>query len=301
MIERALAYFSAAAEHGSIHEAAKALRVAQSAISRQIQKLEMRYGMALLERHARGIKLTAAGELMLHHAHDSMQASKRLGAEFDALHGLRHGRVQLHTIESLVQDFLPQAITRFRARHPGISFDVTVEGTDQIVLALREGRTDIGIAFSPPRSSELITLFKVREPMVVLMRVGHPLARRRTVALAEALQFPVAVPARNSGSRLLVDAACKAARLNLAPVLETNSVQFLVRLVRESDTVTFLPRLSAVQSLHAGELVAGAIRDARLAAATIEALAPAQRDAPPAVREFQRFLIGEFQLLRVAH
>jgi DNA-binding transcriptional LysR family regulator len=300
MVDKALMYFAKAAEHGSIHEAARALHVAQSAVSRQILKLESHWGMALLERHARGIKLTAAGDVLMRHARDSFHQAQRMRTELDALRGLPRGRIRLHAIESVVQDFLPLAASRFCARHAGVVFDIAIDGTDQIVLALREGRADIGITFCAPPDRHLITLFKAREPMLALLRAGHSLARRKIVTLDEALRFPIALPMRNSGSRMLIDAACKATKRELRPVLETNSVQFLVRFVRHSDAITFLPRLSAGPSLKAGDVVGVPVRDPLLASATIETLTLARRKLSPAVDEFQRFLRAEFQSLPVA-
>ncbi len=66
-------YFAAIAQHASIRDAADALNVAQSALSRQILKLEQDFGMALFERHPRGVALTAAGEVYLRYARSRLR------------------------------------------------------------------------------------------------------------------------------------------------------------------------------------------------------------------------------------
>ena len=191
-----LRYFATVARRGSIREAAEELHVAQSALSRQIQKLEQEFGVPLFQRHARGVELTSAGEIFLRHARSSLRQTERVRSELDALKGLRRGTITIQSIESLVPGVLPQAIMQFRARHPGITFEVTVDRTDRIITAVREGRTDIGLAFYPPVEPDLTTVFKMREPLVALMSPRHPLAGRPKVSLADSVIYPIALAAQ---------------------------------------------------------------------------------------------------------
>ena len=80
-----LRYFATVARRGSIREAAEELHVAQSALSRQIQKLEQEFGVPLFQRHARGVELTSAGEIFLRHARSSLRQTERVRSELDAL------------------------------------------------------------------------------------------------------------------------------------------------------------------------------------------------------------------------
>ena len=292
-----LRYFATVARRGSIREAAEELHVAQSALSRQIQKLEQEFGVPLFQRHPRGVELTSAGEIFLRHARSSLRQTERVRSELDALKGLRRGTITIQSIESLVPGVLPQAIMRFRARHPGITFEVTVDRTDRIITAVREGRTDIGLAFYPPVEPDLTTVFKMREPLVALMSPRHPLAGRPKVSLADSVVYPIALPLKNSGSRVLIDIACKTAGIYMVPVLETNSIQFRVQFVQVDNGITFHSRLSARDSLRTGDLVAVPIRDRIVNTATIDAVTHASRELPLAAEEFLRFLQGELQNL----
>lgn len=298
MVNAGLRYFSAVARRGSFREAAEDLHIAQSALSRQIQRLEADFGVPLFERHARGVRLTSGGEIFLRYARSSMRQVERVRSELDALKGLRRGTIAIQSIESLVQHLLPRAIARFSERHPGISFAVTIDGSDHIVAAVREGRTDIGLVFHSPAESDLQAAFKVREPMVALMSPRHPLAGRSRISLADSLAYPVALPVRNSGSRIVIDVACKAAGIHIAPVLETNSIQLMVHFVHVNFGITFLSRLSAWDSLKSGELVAVSLRDRIVNTSTIDAITQASRQLPLAAEEFLRFLQSQFQELR---
>jgi DNA-binding transcriptional LysR family regulator len=293
-----LRYFATVARHGSIREAAEELNVAQSALSRQIQKLEQDFGVPLFQRHARGVELTSAGEIFLRHARSSLRQTERVRSELDALKGLRRGTINMQSIESLVQSLLPQAIMRFSARHPGITFNVTIDRTDRIITAVREGRTDSGLVFYPPVDRELMTVFRVREPLVALMSPRHPLAHRPRISLADSVAYPIALPLKNSGSRILIDIACKAAGIYIAPVLETNSIQLRVHFVQVNNGITFHSRLSAGDSLRTGDLIAVPIRDRIVNTATIDAITLSSRHLPIATEEFLHALQRDLQELK---
>ena len=295
MINQPLRYFSAIARLGSIREAAEELHIAQSALSRQIQKLEEEFGVPLFHRHARGVKLTSAGEIFLRHAQTNLRQIERVRSEIDALKGLRRGTVSIRSIETLVPHLLPRAVTRFSRRYPGIKFEITIDGSDQVVAAVREGRTDIGLAFYPPAEAELETVFKMREPLVAVMSAHHPLASRPKVSLADCAAYPIASPMKHTGSHILIEVACTAAGIHLSPTLETNAIQLRVEFVKVNHGIAFLSRLSAWDSVRSGELVAVPIRDRLVNNATIDAITHSARQLPVAAEEFLRFLQGEFQ------
>jgi DNA-binding transcriptional LysR family regulator len=297
MIHAGLRYFTAVARCGSIREAAEELHIAQSALSRQIHKLEDELGAPLFQRHSRGVELTSAGEILLGHAQTSLRQVERVRSEVEALKGLRRGTVHVYAIESLVPHLLPQVVARFNRRYPGIRFEITIDGSDRVIAAVREGRTDIGLAFQPPTDPDLATVFKVREPLVATMSAQHPLADRAKVSITECAAYPIAVPPRNTGSGVLIELACKAVGVYLKPMLETNSIPLRVAFLRDNNGITFLSRLSAWDSLRSGELVAIPIRERMLNTGTINAVTHVSRQLPLAAEEFLRAVQGELQNL----
>ena len=88
LINQPLRYFSAIARLGSIREAAEELHIAQSALSRQIQKLEEEFAVPLFERHARGVKLTSAGEIMMAAGGRWQKSLSEVRAQIEDLRGL---------------------------------------------------------------------------------------------------------------------------------------------------------------------------------------------------------------------
>jgi DNA-binding transcriptional LysR family regulator len=299
MMHVGLRYFMAVARCGSIREAAEELHVAQSALSRQIQKLEDELGAPLFQRHSRGVELTSAGEILLGYAQTSLRQVERVRSEVDALKGLRRGVVHVYAIESMVPHLLPQVIARFNRRHPGIQFEISIDGSDRVLTAVREGRTDIGLTFHPPADPELATVIKVRAPLVAVMSAQHPLAGRTSVSIAECAAYPIAAPMRTTGSGTLIDLACKAVGVHFKPVLEVNSIPLRVAFLRDGNGITFLPRLSAWDSLRSGELVGVPMRDRIVNTGTIDAVTHVSRQLPLAAEEFLRVVQDELQDLRI--
>jgi len=135
----------------------------------------------------------------------------------------------------------------------------------------------------------------MREPLVATMSARHPLAKLSRVLLADCAAYPIASPRKNTGSRVLIDIACKAAGIHIVPALETNSIGLRVNFVHINNGITFLSRLSAWDRLHSGELVAVPIRDRLVNSATIDAITHASRQLPLAAEEFLHFLQEELQ------
>src|ERR671938_1747645 len=105
---------------GSFSAAADALHFTQSAVSQQIAALEREAGMPLVERNARGVRLTHAGEVLVRHADVILARLADAEAELEAIAGLRGGRLRLASFPTAGASIMPVAIARFRQRPPGL-------------------------------------------------------------------------------------------------------------------------------------------------------------------------------------
>ncbi|MDX8147006.1 LysR family transcriptional regulator [Lentzea sp. BCCO 10_0061] len=179
----ALRVFREVAERGSLTAAAAALGYTQSAVSRQIAALERSAGVPLLERRHDGVRLTAAGRLVLRRAAvvvDQVDAGAR------ELAGLPEdvSTVRLGWFATAGAWLLPQALTALGRTHPSITV-VTREGsTPALVRALRAGTVDIALISSAPpfRAPDdeipaLETDTLVERSLRVAVPSMHPLAR----------------------------------------------------------------------------------------------------------------------------
>ena len=295
MIKASLRYFGAVVQHGSIRAAADALHIAQSAVSRQLQSLEQELDVQLIERRARGIVPTPAGELLYRYWRDASFHVERLRSEIDALQGLRRGNVRIATVESLMTGLLPDAIANFRAQHPGITFEVMMSGSDGVAQAVRSGEAEMGFGLDLGSSPEFNVVYRVREPILAVMSPKHALATARTLSLSRLAGWPVALSMRRNGIRQLVEAAATAAGVTIEPALVTNSVELQHRFARTGQGIAFLPRLPCVQSIKSGLLAAVQISDPVLNSATFDIITLGARKLPLAAEEFISIARQELQ------
>jgi DNA-binding transcriptional LysR family regulator len=177
------------AAQGSFSGAADALAYTQSAVSQQISALEREAGATLVERNARGVRLTDAGEALVRHADVILARLADAEAELEAIAGLRGGRLRLVAIASCGATILPRAIARFRERHPGVDLTMEPGEPEDAVTALRAGDCDLAVTVeadfgkSPPDGIERRHLLD--DPMYLVLPAGHPLAHKRRLRLED--------------------------------------------------------------------------------------------------------------------
>jgi DNA-binding transcriptional LysR family regulator len=291
MLKTSLRYFDAIVRLGSIRAAAQHLRIAQSAVSRQVQSLEDEIGAQLFERSRRGVQLTQAGALLRDYVQEASFQAERLRSELDALQNLRRGKVRLHVIESAVPHLVPAAIADFRREHPGIAFTVVVAGSAQVLHAVREAETDIGVAFGRSAVPELLVKSRIAEPLCAVMRADHPLATLPSVTVRQTLRWPIGVPPAGGGTALLLDAALAASGLRVLPALETNSIDLLRRFVLGGDGITFLARLMVASDAPDKRLAILPVEDVPLGQSHVEVVTLRGRTLPLAAEAFVAYLV----------
>ncbi|WP_244567967.1 LysR family transcriptional regulator [Bradyrhizobium erythrophlei] len=133
MIEStAVRYFRVVTECGSIKLAAASLRIAPSAISRQVQGLEEELSVKLFERGARGMNLTDAGHVLYRYSIENRNLLDGLRTKVEEFDSVRRGQVKIATVEGLVASFLSDFVVDLHQEHPGISVSVTVVGSRDV-------------------------------------------------------------------------------------------------------------------------------------------------------------------------
>src|SRR5918997_388485 len=128
---------------GSFSAAAEALSFTQSAVSQQVAALEREAGAVLVERSARGVRLTDAGQAVVRHAEGILTRLAEAEAELEAIAGLRGGRLRMAAFESVAGTVMPLAIARFTDLHPGVELSMSLMEPEDALAALRAGDIDI--------------------------------------------------------------------------------------------------------------------------------------------------------------
>jgi DNA-binding transcriptional LysR family regulator len=288
--ETALRYFLEVVRRGSLTEASERLHVAPSAISRQIAGLETALGVQLFERHARGMVLNAAGELLAAHARRASLDAERTVEDILALEGLRSGKVHVAATDGFASEFLPALVVEFRRRFEGIFFELSVGTPAGVSDFVRNGDADIGLRFSRGPEKEIKIEYSQAAPMIAIMRPDHPLATSKAVTLKRMNAYPMALPKSDLTIRQLIDLACTRQQLRIEPVLTSNNIPILLKFVLEGGGISVSSEVSVHRLLTSGQLIAIPIRDRGLDMREIEVQTLAGRVLPHASQRFLDFL-----------
>jgi DNA-binding transcriptional LysR family regulator len=232
-------YIDAVARAGSIRKAAESLFITASALDRRVQDLEQELGAHLFERHARGMRLTAAGEIFVHHIRAQQADFDRVRTEIEHLKGLRRGVVSVSASQAMAYSMLPEIMNRFRQSNPGVAFAISICDHSAVLKALREFEADLGVVYNVQKAPDITTLLDIEQRLCVVMAETHPLAKADKIRMSDCMSYPLALPDASLGGRLLLEAFFAKSSLKPNTVLESNSFELLRHFVRSNDAVTF--------------------------------------------------------------
>ena len=289
---RLYVYLDAVARAGSIRKAAEQLHVASTALNRKILEAEEDLGTPLFERLPRGVRLTAAGEVMLSFVRRSLSELEAATSTIEQLQGLMRGVVRLGCAESVATDIVPRIVAGWQARHPGVQFHIQVGGTQSLVASLVDDEVELVIAHDPPPGPQVKLLADMAQPLHVMMRPDHALASRKTLRLADCEAYPVALGDASFGSRRLLDAHVARSRIRLRTVAESGSVETIKAFARHGDALCFQFEAGTRRDAALGELVSVPLTDAGLAGSRLQLVARAGRSLPIAALTFAEALKG---------
>lgn len=233
-------YIDAVARIGSIRKAAETLSITSTALNRRILAMEEDLGEPLFERLPRGVRLSAAGEIFVHHVRSQLSDMERVKSQIADLAGERRGHMSIACSQALLPYFLPQQISAYRKDHPAVTFDVLVRDRAAAEQALLDMSADLAVVFEPLRLMDFQILQTVRQPVFAVMTPDHPLAKKKTLRLHDCLSHPIALPTAPYGVRHLLEAAVRRTSiLSLQPVIESDSFEFLRYHALAENIVTF--------------------------------------------------------------
>lgn len=177
------------AESGSLTRAAPDSALSLTAASTRIRNLENALGVQLLYRTKRGVSLTPAGDSFLHHARLILSQVQHLGADLQQYGKGVRGHVRIFANTTATAEFLPRTLGAFLAGHPPVSIDLRELPSADIVQAVQEGKTDIGIVAGHVSTRGLETLPYIHDRLMLAVPKGHPLAERTDIEFADAVSF----------------------------------------------------------------------------------------------------------------
>lgn len=234
-----LQFIDAVARAGSIRKAAEGLALTSTALNRRVLALEDELGVPIFERLPRGVRLSTAGELLIHHLRTQANDFEKLRGQIADLAGERRGHVSIAASQAFLPFFLPEEIGRYRRDHPGVTFSVRVRDRTAAEAALVDHDADIALIFEPVRLSEVQVLGTARQVIHAVMAADHPLAKKPILRLRDCAAYPVGLPTAQYGVRHLIDLALLKSSVSLRVALDADHFEFLRRYPGQEDLITF--------------------------------------------------------------
>ncbi|GEO81653.1 LysR substrate-binding domain-containing protein [Pararhodospirillum oryzae] len=212
--------FHMVATQGSFTKAAKALNVTQPTVSGQVGALEEGAGVRLFERQGRGVRLTALGSQLL-------GVTTRLFALHDEAEELLSASMNLEAGRLAVGADSPFTVmpllSRLSRRHPGVTFDLTLGNSAEVLRNLYDYRTDVGVLADIRVDPRLIAHPLLSPRVMAFVPRTHPWAREREVMLAAFQDQPMVWRTGGSVTRQVFERALAERAITPAVVMEINT------------------------------------------------------------------------------
>ncbi len=284
-------------EHGSLSAAARARRISQPAVTKQVQRMEAELGLALLVRGpTRQVELTLAGERMLAFARQTLVQWEALERDLAAVKEVGQGTLVLAASTIPGEYLLPGLLAAFRAEYPQVDVRMTVSDTEDVATRLLSDEADVGFIGSTLTRPGLRLERLVGDEVVLVVPPGHAFAQRESVTVEELRGASLILREEGSGTRRSVETALTAAGYGLPwnrVTLNLGSTQAILQAVTQGLGLGFASARAAAQGQAAGHLACVRIEGVDLRRDLYLAYLP-RRAGDPLVARFLGFVRSQF-------
>lgn len=246
MLPIELKYFEEVAKSGSIREAADRLRIAGSAVSRQVSKLEETTGAALFKRTSNGMKLTQAGRVLLDYVHRCRSDIEATKAKIRDVVAMRSGDLIIYAPEGLIDELLVQSIAEFHRKYANVQIIIRTSGSEEAVRSLLHNTSDIALVLNASQRQDIEVVATIDQTvgLVALSADGSDL-----------WDGPLAVVDATHELHSLARTAMEAAELSSSAAFSGNSIAWVKHFVRSGLGIGLLPRTAVEREVASGMFV----------------------------------------------
>lgn len=245
------------AVHGGFAAAARAMGTDRPTLHRAARALEQAIGAPLFERTSFGLRANRDGERLAKHAQLASTELAQASAELAALRGIDTGRTVIGVMPLARSFLVPKAVLEFVSLHPSHTITL-LDGTyESLLAALQTGAADflVGALRDPAPAASVVEEPLFDDPLAIVVRAGHPLARQRSPSARSLARYPWVAPRAGSPLRRQFDELFAAGRCAVpSGLIECNSLDAARALLQRSDRVMLLSEHQVEQELASGLL-----------------------------------------------
>ncbi|MGE8686451.1 MAG: LysR substrate-binding domain-containing protein [Achromobacter sp.] len=256
-----LRLFAAVCQENSIARAAEREFIAPSAVSRRIADMESLVGLALVERHTRGVSVTPAGQTVLRHARRIIGDVEAMGAELSRLYAGVKGHVRLVANLSAIVQFLPEDVAAFQRLFPEVDIDLEEQHSPDVLRLVRERAADFGICNRIACAQGVEQLPYRRDRLAVMLPARHPKAAARQLSLRDIAEETFVGLRENSALTQLLAAQAAALGATLSVKIRVASLDALCRMTHAGLGIAVMPQQVAELYLQSLDVVVRPLSD----------------------------------------
>lgn len=293
---RQIQYFIEVAKREHMTEAADALHVAQSAVSRQIVNLESELGVELFIREGRNIRVTPIGKIFLKHMEQALAVIDNAKREMEEFLDPKKGTIRIGFPSSLAAYTLPTVISAFREEYPDAKFKLNQGSYHDLVDLVVKGDIDMALLGPLPKhENRVIGDILFMEDIVALLSTNHPLANKSTITLSQLQNDSFVLFPKGFILREIVVNACKQQGFEPIVSFEGDDIDAIKGLVSAGLGVTLIPEITLIDSLPRST-VKVRIKDPQVTR-NVGVIIPRDRTLLPTEQLFYHFLKNFFHKL----
>lgn len=243
---RQLRYFIKVAETLNFSEASKELFITQSTLSQQISQLERELDQQLFLRNSHEVSLTEAGRLLLPYARETVNDADTCVQRLKDLKELVTGELNIGVTFSF-SSIAAETLISFLKKYPHVKMNVVYLPMSELMEMLLRHELDLVLAFYPTEHDNRIeshVLFSNK--LAVIVNENHPLARQKSLSLAELQRYSLALPTRGLQARNAFERMIGGNISKYKVKAEMNNVDMLFKVIRESNYVTILSESTVI-------------------------------------------------------
>jgi DNA-binding transcriptional LysR family regulator len=236
--------FVSIAEKNTLTHGAESCHMSLAAASKRIKNLEDSLKVKLLYRNSQGVTLAPAGRAFLHYGRLLLQQLERMESVLQEHSKGLTGHVRVFANTTAVTDFLPQVLRKYLVTHPDVNVDLREGMSMEIIRAVRQGETDIGIAAGYVGAEGLEVFPYRRDRLVLATAQNHSLARRRTISFEKTLEFDY-IGVEASAIQSFAMLAAEELQRSLRVRIQVGNFEELCRMIEANVGIGILPESAA--------------------------------------------------------
>ncbi len=258
---REIRTFLEVADLKSFCRAAEKLKYSQAAVTVQIKQLEKELNVHLFDRIGKQTTLTHEGELFYQYASEIMRnvayARNALGQSSELT-----GTLVIGTIESICSTLFPPLIREYHHRYPKVNINIVIDSPEILLNMMNSNQVDM-VYFLDRRmyDAKWVKILEKPEEIIFAASKDHIFAKETGLTIDQIITQPLILTEKDASYRFILEQYLASDDKKLHPFLEIGNTEFIIKLLKQNEGISFLPEFTVRKDMEQGNLTALSMKE----------------------------------------